>query len=123
MNNDNLGTWQPQLSKFIHSLWKPVNTTFKASVKPLSCEISHNNKETKKPPQRAHVLCSRCFNSSIKLLSELQVHVLELISGSKEKFPLLSLDLGQALTQLPEQRPPAAGQPQGTQEIDARLAA
>lgn len=67
---------------------------------------------------------SRCFSSSIKLLSELQVQVLELISGPKDKFPpLLSLNLRQASTQLPEQRPPAAGQPQVTWEIHARLAA
>lgn len=58
---------------------------------------------------------SRRFSSSIKLLSDLQVQVLELISGPKEKFPpLLSLDLRQASTQLPEQRP--------AQEIHARLA-
>lgn len=36
--------------------------------------------------------------------------------------PLLSLCLRQALTQLPEQRPPAAEKPQGTQEMHASLA-
>lgn len=36
--------------------------------------------------------------------------------------PLLSLCLRQASTQLPEQRPPAAEKPQGTQEMHASLA-
>lgn len=54
-------------------------------------------------------------------LRQLQVWVLELISGpvrnsSSCEAPLLSLCLRQALTQLPEQRPPAVGKPQGTRD-------